>query len=270
MDATSAVNRTDAVTATETPPSLPPSEDPFQHRKQPRWRRCRLETKIAFAKTHKTGSSTVQNILLRFGVRHGLVFALPSNSWMFDLREPLNASEVLEGPWKQLGGFDIFAFHSKWNYSEVLKMVPGAKFITILREPLRVFESNLVYFNRARNRTLFRTLALRMAGEGRPRGRTDYVGQNNLLWDLGTPPKDIGDDDAVDAKIREANETFDLVMIAERFEESLVLLANLLCWPLEDVMYLRQNARLPHLRNMLTDETEKVVRPWLRGDYKVR
>jgi len=34
---------------------------------------CKPKTKIAFAKTHKTGSSTLQNLLLRYGVKNDLV-----------------------------------------------------------------------------------------------------------------------------------------------------------------------------------------------------
>ena len=33
------------------------------------------------------------------------------------------------------------------------------------------------------------------------------------------------------------------MLLAERFDESLVLLADLLCWSLEDLRYLKQNAR---------------------------
>ena len=35
-------------------------------------------TKIGFAKTHKTASSTIQNILMRFGMNSGWNFVLPS------------------------------------------------------------------------------------------------------------------------------------------------------------------------------------------------
>ena len=37
-------------------------------------------------------------------------------------------------------------------------------------------------------------------------------------------------------------------MIAERFDESMVLLADLLCWPLEKVVSLKVNARKPELK----------------------
>ena len=39
------------------------------------------------------------------------------------------------------------------------------------------------------------------------------------------------------------NSTFDLVMIAERYDESLVLLKDLMCWTADDVAYLSINAR---------------------------
>ena len=32
---------------------------------------------------------------------------------------------------------------------------------------------------------------------------------------------------------------FDLVLLAERFDESLVVMKDLLCWDIEDIMYLK-------------------------------
>ena len=44
----------------------------------------------------------------------------------------------------------------KPHQDEVEKIVPGARYITILREPLSAFESNYVYmgFQKAKNATL--------------------------------------------------------------------------------------------------------------------
>ena len=39
---------------------------------------CAKQTKIAFLKTHKCASSSVQNMLMRFGLEHELNFVLPS------------------------------------------------------------------------------------------------------------------------------------------------------------------------------------------------
>ena len=50
---------------------------------------CPFRKQVIFAKTHKTGSSTVQNILFRFGQKHNLSFAFPQkNTWMFNLSKP--------------------------------------------------------------------------------------------------------------------------------------------------------------------------------------
>ena len=68
---------------------------------------------IAFAKTHKTGSSTLQNIFFRYGDRNNLNFALPEKSWMFSYKQPFNASMVNRLPWARLG-FDMFIFH-RWH-----------------------------------------------------------------------------------------------------------------------------------------------------------
>ena len=38
-----------------------------------------MVTKVIFQKTHKTASSTVQNMLFRFGEKRNLNFALPKN-----------------------------------------------------------------------------------------------------------------------------------------------------------------------------------------------
>jgi len=40
----------------------------------------KVVTKIVFLKTHKTASSTVQNILFRFGEKMNLNFALPNHN----------------------------------------------------------------------------------------------------------------------------------------------------------------------------------------------
>jgi len=107
----------------------------------------------------------------------------------------------------------------------------------------------------------------RFAAKGEKRNKRAYVGQNNLLWDLGMDVKDLDDMEKVKAKVAEVKERFDLVMITERWDESLVLLADVMCWSLEEVVYLKQNERFEELRNVPTDETKEIMRTWLRGDY---
>jgi hypothetical protein len=51
-----------------------------------------------------------------------------------------------------------------------------------------------------------------------------------MLWDAGLPATSMDNATAVRAKIQEMEETFQLVMLAERFDESMVLMKDLLCW----------------------------------------
>ena len=48
------------------------------------------------------------------------------------------------------GPFDLFVFHSIWNYPEVQKVIPKSAIkITILRDPIETFESGYSYFGRS-------------------------------------------------------------------------------------------------------------------------
>ena len=66
---------------------------------------------------------------------------------------------------------------------------------------------------------------------------------NQQLLEFGLGLDRLYDQAAVKQKIGEVDTQFDLVMIAERFDESMVLMAHLLCWDLADVVNLKLNAR---------------------------
>ena len=41
----------------------------------------------------------------------------------------------------------MFLFHSIWNYNEVRKVVPDGPAVTLVRDPVDMFESGYAYFN---------------------------------------------------------------------------------------------------------------------------
>ena len=59
-----------------------------------------------------------------------------------------------------------------------------------------------------------------------------------MLWDSGLEASYMDNLTAVQNKIFELDETFDLVMMADRFDESMILLKDLLCWDYEDIVNL--------------------------------
>ena len=104
---------------------------------------CQPKQKVAFAKTHKTGGSTVQNIFLRYGWKNNLTFVVPkARTWMFNFKMSFNAKLAHTYPlWNRANTYDIFTFHSVWNYKEVRKLIPKSPVVTILRDPVNAFES---------------------------------------------------------------------------------------------------------------------------------
>ena len=57
---------------------------------------CTPVQSLAFAKTHKAGSTTLQNIILRYGYLRDLTFAIPAwKGWMFDQTRSFNASTLV-------------------------------------------------------------------------------------------------------------------------------------------------------------------------------
>ena len=62
------------------------------------------------------------------------------------------------------------------------------------------------------------------------------------------------------------DEHFDLVMISERMDESMVLVADALCLPLEDIISLKNNARKKDKIQKMTDDDRAVVAQFQRLD----
>ena len=82
-----------------------------------------------------------------------------------------------------------------------------------------------------------------------PRRSSAIIGKNQQLWDLGTTYIEMEDPGTVEDKITKFDFEFDLVMIAEYFDESLVLLAQLLCWELTEVRSVMIHCRPRILKN---------------------
>ena len=93
-----------------------------------------------------------------------------------------------------------------------------------------------------------------------------YFGRNQQLWDLGLLQKDITNIEAVRRKIEEIEENFDLVMIAEDFNASLVFLSEELCWPLANMTSLKVNARKESVVEKLSQEARNLLQDWLWAD----
>lgn len=56
---------------------------------------------------------------------------------------PYSRTMIANTLWDRVGmGYDIFCLHTIWNYEEVEKSLgPGAAYVTIMRDPVDLFES---------------------------------------------------------------------------------------------------------------------------------
>ena len=137
----------------------------------------------------------------------------------------------------QLFSFDVFAAHGRWNSAETKSLIPGAFSLTILRDPVDTFESFYSYMNVDRRLNMdINQFAASLEGRQETNMSLDVArGRNKALYDLGLDPEEMFEQENVLSKIRSLDQEFDQVLILERLEESLVMMAQNLCWSLDQV-----------------------------------
>lgn len=233
-------------------------------------RGCSKKRKLAFLKTHKCASSSLQNILMRFGLKNQLNFVLPSAGNYLGRYIKYFHKMVSSTLWDQVGlEYDIFCLHTIWNFQEVSDTLgPEATYFTIMRDPVDLFESLWGYSGMSS----FYNMDLETFAKSPKTGKLAMrafrnLGRNQMLWDLGLPADHMDNMTAVQAKIEEVDSTFQLVMMADRFEESMVLLRDLLCWDYQDVVNFKLNARKENKKAVLSDEAKSSLKEYLAADY---
>lgn len=270
-----------------TDPSTPVQQPVFDHAPAPKKKKhvkhkksssrrktCKPKKNILFLKTHKTGSSTVQNIFLRYGDRHNLTFVLPAQHNYFGHPTRFDRSMLDPRDKRTLDSDNnnIFTHHARFNYPEMKAIMPDdTVFVTILRDTVSLTESLFGYYNLKRvfhenssthfletffaitpNRSAYHALSSR-----RLHGK---FGRNQMSFDLGLEVEYFDNLEVLDEYIKYLDNRFHLVMIADRMEESLILLQRLLCWSINDVIAFRHNARYGSALSSITNEVKEKIR----------
>ncbi|XP_054608639.1 galactose-3-O-sulfotransferase 3 [Dunckerocampus dactyliophorus] len=224
-------------------------------------------TNVAFLKTHKTASTTMQNLLFRFAERNNLTVALPRQACSHQFCYPRSFSTHFVHPHTLPP--NIISSHMRFKEAELRRLMPNdTVYITILREPAAMFESLFSYYNQY-------CQSFKVANDSldvfmgqpwryyRPQDKHSMYARNTLTFDLGGD-KDRAATDMAYARflVSEVERVFSLVMIAEHFDESLVLLRHLLSWDLDDVVYVKLNMRTPGSKRHLTSGLSAKIRAW--------
>lgn len=236
---------------------------------------CLAKVNIMFMKTHKTGSSTFLNVLLRFGQKHGLKFAFPIGQNDFYYPSLFKVSSVKE--YRPGDCFNIICNHMRFNPHEVAKLLPpGTMYISILRNPVDVFESAFHYYHR------IIPLTWQIGGEDklatflnspqtfyRSDALNSYYLRNLLSFDFGLENNLEADDPRVMTGIQKLSHHLDFVLLTEYFEESMILLKDTLCWTLEDILYFKQNVRKKSSVSNLSPKLRAKAVQWNGADWKL-
>ena len=132
-------------------------------------------------------------------------------------------------------------------------MPPGTKFVTILRHPISRFESAFLFedfpaFLGIPSSSNPLHLFLEQLEKFKPDISTMYTLRNGMSFDLGLEPEEFEETEVITQFISSVERDFDLVLLMEYFDESLILLKQHFCWSIDDVLYLKHNSRLQSLK----------------------
>ncbi|XP_034648756.1 galactosylceramide sulfotransferase-like, partial [Trachemys scripta elegans] len=225
---------------------------------------------VVFVKTHKTGSSTLQNILFRLGERHNLTVAFPRYTYQFAYPQRFAPAFVEPLP-PGAARYNLLLSHLRLAAGEVRRvMPPDSLYLTILRDPVRTFQSVFAYyrstvpaFRPLANHT--RPLAAFLQAPARyydPADMGNGLARNPMAFDLGLEAGGEEGGSRWDQELERLNRTFHLVLIAEHFDESLVLARELLGLHLEELAYVRLNARRGAVDEASAPGLARRIRAW--------
>ena len=238
---------------------------------------------VVFHKTHKCAGTSIQRILLRYAHKHNLTLVLPSNGVHLQFYIDEHVNNVNNTEWFKAGLIpNIFCLHSHhWSYSEVAKLMSKSLtkpvYFSILRDPVSVFMSAWDYYELSKRTTTWlkfsRPLSLEEFALMDNKPKVLHWNHLNFrdvsLYEFGLRVTDNDNMTAVEDKIEEIDQTFDLIMIVEHFEESMVLLKDLLCWPPQDMVSLKLNVHEESSKSTLSEKAKLKLKEWLKADYKL-
>ena len=257
---------------------------------------CSPKLKVGFLKTHKCASSSIQNILLRFSLKHDLNVVLPErNYWPrnylgkfypprdFKNQDHFKRDFLSNTIWEKAHlEYDMIYCHTRWNHSAVSKVLSDKGdvfYFSIVRDPIEQFRSfwDFYHIGRILNSTLEKYARHVMYKEITSHSKTQRsIGFNQMLTDFGVDFEDMikngtGKDmtsakENIRQKVKEIDNNFDLIMLTEFYEDSIILLKHSLCWQYEDLIGLKKHSAKGK-KSQISEGARNIIRSWLWADY---
>lgn len=233
------------------------------------------KNKLMFLKTHKCGTSSLVSILYLYGIRRNLNFVLtPYQHQFFNDLDVLKLRDGEE--------YDILCQHHRsskgWDYYRPhivhhLLARHETFYFTILRSPMDQFMSNFMFFKHddkvkkkmKLNDDTSTDETVRKLLQSLP---NNTITCNNIInpmsFDLGFSQflqlhSESDPGDQITKFIEYLDREFDYVMIMDKFDESLVLLKQLLGWNIDDIAYIRRMSRSVRRRDISNKLSPKTI-----------
>eukprot|EP00042_Codosiga_hollandica_P047120 m.506801 g.506801 ORF g.506801 m.506801 type:complete len:815 (-) comp57374_c0_seq4:293-2737(-) len=237
------------------------------------WPKCEGKAptkKIVWLKTHKTGSSTLTNMFHRFAYKHRANLALAVDDMYYGWPFPGKTRDTVAfPPGSPNATFDMLVSgHAIYERPALERIVPNATYITILREPVTHLSSSWNFFqiykrvlnDNGNSMTLSEFLTNPKEYFKRGNFFDIRLLRNGMAFDLGldnelTRPSDI---EAAVQQTANPSTGFDLVLLTEYMDESLVVLRHHLCWDIEDIIIFSLKRTTGASRSMMDLDSQRI------------
>ncbi|ROT81166.1 putative galactose-3-O-sulfotransferase [Penaeus vannamei] len=203
------------------------SEEPRGWTPRPRPPPAARAAHLVFLKTHKCGSSTIQNILFRYAFHNNLSVALPYSGVYLDNTlegQSLKVKDLRDSPFAPPSGrYHFLIHHTRLNVRAIQQLsFDDSVWITIVREPSAVFESMFHYYRLHKfYGATFDHLLWKLEG-----GYMGRLGRNQMTWDMGLDDQDLRQEAVLKEALKLLDHTFHLVMVSGRRTQSPAVLCK--------------------------------------------
>lgn len=235
---------------------------------------------VVFLKVHKTGSSSVQNIFLRFGDSRNLTFILGHDDKnksqsgfpnVISYKNTLNDDLIVPPPPGET--YEILCCHLIFNRSSFTRYLPpDSVYIGIVRDPITRLESAIRYFRMFSNVNLSDFADDPLAFDK----RLPSMANNRMAFEFGFPlhlfpSKSVGISPnsflEVTDYLNQLKEIFHLILVNEYMNESLILMKRVLNWHVKDVIYQKKLVAKPEVKRIFSENDVPKLQRYLHLDY---
>lgn len=145
-------------------------------------------------------------------------------------------------------------------------------YFSILRNPVQLMESSFTYykgtsaFSKTKDLEEFLDQPSQFYNASAP---DSHYARNLMAFDFGYNHNGNFSAKHIQLMLQAIEADFDLLLISEYFDESMVLLKEILCWDLDDVIFFPLNSRHNNSKTPLSESTTDKIKRWNSLDWEI-